>query len=42
MIDKNMEPYYNIILSIFLGILSICVLNSLFDKPRTIVMYKQT
>ena len=38
MIDKNMEPYYDIILSIFIGIIFILVLNSLYDMPRIIVI----
>lgn len=40
MIDKKTEYIYNIILSIFLGIIVACGFNSLFDKPRIIDVYK--
>lgn len=38
MIDKNMEPYYDAILSIFFGIIFILLLHSLYDTPRIIVI----
>lgn len=39
MIDENTEHKYNIILSIFLGILAVFVLSALFDRPRIIDIY---
>lgn len=39
MIDKKTEYIYNIILSIFLGIVLAVAFDSLFDKPRIIDVY---
>jgi hypothetical protein len=39
MIDERTEHIYNIILSIFLGALSICLITVLFDKPRIVDIY---
>lgn len=39
MIDKKTEYIYNIILSIFLGIILALAFDSLFDKPRIIDVY---
>lgn len=39
MIDKKTEYIYNIVLSIFLGIVFAITVNSLFDKPRIIDVY---
>jgi len=36
MIDKKLENYYNIMISIFLGVLIIIITNMLYDRPRTI------
>jgi hypothetical protein len=41
MIDKHTENIYNIILSIFLGIIVAIAFDSLFDKPRIIDVYMQ-
>ena len=38
MIDKNMEPYYDAILSIFLGIICILSSHNLYNSPRIIVI----
>lgn len=37
MIDKNMEPYYDILLSIFMGIFLILLFHNIYDCPRTII-----
>lgn len=39
MIDKKTEYIYNIILSIFLGIILAFAFDSLFDKPRIVDVY---
>jgi hypothetical protein len=39
MIDPTTNYIYNIMLSIFLGIVLALVLNSLFDKPRIVDIY---
>ena len=41
MIDKKMENIYNIILSIFCGIIISIIFNSLFSKPITTTYYKK-
>jgi hypothetical protein len=38
MIDKNLEGYYDIMLSIFIGVVFILVLNSFYDTPRVIII----
>jgi len=38
MIDKTMEPYYDIILSIFIGMICVLILHYLYDMPRIIVV----
>lgn len=38
MIDKRLEPYYDIIFSIFIGIILIIVLYSFYECPRTITI----
>lgn len=38
MIDKNLEPYYDILFSVFMGIVIILILNSLYDAPRTVTL----
>lgn len=38
MIDKNMEPYYDAILSIFVGVISILLLHRMYNMPRIIVI----
>lgn len=39
MIDKKTEYIYNVILSIFLGIILAVAFDSLFDKPRIVDIY---
>jgi hypothetical protein len=38
MINKKIEPYYNIAISIFLGILVVLILHNFYDYPRTIIV----
>ena len=38
MIDKKLEPYYDRLLSIFVGIVSVLVIHILYYSPRTIVV----
>jgi hypothetical protein len=38
MIDKVLEPYYDIILSIFFGIMIILILHNMYDSPRIIII----
>lgn len=38
MIDPQLEPYYDIMIAIFFGIIVVVSLVSLFDFPRTIVV----
>ena len=40
MIDPTIESIYNIILSIFLGIIMVVLIDQLFKKPRIITIYK--
>lgn len=40
MIDPKIENIYNIILSLFLGIVVALVVNELYKKPITIIIYK--
>jgi hypothetical protein len=42
MIDKIMEPYYDVLLSIFLGIFLIIMLNYMYDSPRIIIIEQQS
>lgn len=37
MIDKKLEPYYDILFSLFLGIIIILFLYSFYDSPRTLI-----
>ena len=39
MIDKNIEPYYDIMLNIFLGFFLVVVIYMFYDLPRTVVVY---
>lgn len=39
-ISKN-DNLYNIILSLFLGIMSVIVINQLFTQPRNCIIYKK-
>ncbi len=39
MIDSKTEYIYNIILSVFLGIMMVLAINSLFMFPRTVEVY---
>lgn len=39
MIDSKMEPYYDIIINIFIGIVIIIFLHTLFNLPRIIIVY---
>lgn len=41
MIDPYIENIYDIILSIFLGIILILFFNKMFDSPRIITIYKK-
>lgn len=38
MIDKKLEPWYDIMFSIFLGFIAILLLHNMYDLPRTIVV----
>ena len=38
MIDKKMEPYYDILISIFFGVCLIIALYSMYDSPRISVI----
>ena len=42
MIDKIMEPYYDILISIFLGMFLIIMINYMYDSPRIIIIEEQT
>jgi len=42
MIEKNTEKIYDIILSIFIGIILALMIDKLFQKPRTVTIYKNT
>ena len=39
MIEKNLEEFYNMIISIIFGILVIYLIDMLFEKPRIINIY---
>lgn len=38
MIDKNLEPYYDILFSVFIGVVIILLLHNLYDSPRIVVV----
>tara|TARA_B110000908_G_C9991629_1_gene330040 strand:+ start:285 stop:446 length:162 start_codon:yes stop_codon:yes gene_type:complete len=38
MIDKNLEKYYDKILSIFIGVITVLIIHNLYDYPRTIII----
>lgn len=38
MIDKDLEPYYDRLLSIFIGIVLVIIIHYFYDTPRTIVI----
>ena len=38
MIDQELKPYYDILLSIFLGIIIVLLLHYSYDYPRTIII----
>lgn len=38
MIDPDTEHIYDIILSIFLGIMIVLIMNSLYDEQRSIIV----
>jgi hypothetical protein len=38
MIDKKFEPYYDILLSVFLGVIIIIILHNMYESPRIIVI----
>ena len=40
MIDPSLEKIYDIILSIFLGIVLVIMFDQLFDKPRIVNIFK--
>jgi hypothetical protein len=39
MIEKHLEEMYNIIISILIGIISVCLIDMLFERPRIINIY---
>ena len=39
MIDKRIEPYYDIMISIFLGVVLVLTINTLYESPRTIIVF---
>jgi len=41
MIDKKLESYYNVLLSIFFGIILIFFLHNLYEMPRSIVITRE-
>jgi hypothetical protein len=38
MINKNLEVYYDRILSVFIGIVLVLIIHNLYNSPRTIVI----
>lgn len=38
MIDKKLEPYYDALFSIFLGVIIVLFLHNMYDSPRSIVL----
>lgn len=42
MIDKKMEPYYDIMISIFIGIILILFLHNMYESPRIIIIEKDS
>ena len=38
MIDQELKPYYDILLSIFLGIMIVLFLHNSYDYPRIIII----
>lgn len=37
MIDKKLGPYYDILFSIFFGIVIILLLHYMYDSPRSVI-----
>ena len=42
MIDKRIEPYYDMMISIFLGVILVLAINMLYDSPRSVVVFSDT
>lgn len=42
MIDKKMEPYYDIMMSIFLGFIIVYLINKLYNCPRIVTYVEDT
>jgi hypothetical protein len=38
MIDKKLEPYYDILFSIFIGIIIILLIHNIYDSPRSVII----
>lgn len=38
MIDKKLEPYYDKLLSIFIGVVIVLIIHNLYDSPRNIIV----
>ena len=39
--DIRLEPYYDIFLSIFLGIIVIISIHNMYDSPRSVIVEKR-
>lgn len=37
MIDKKLEPYYDILFNLFLGIVIILLIYNFYESPRTLI-----
>jgi hypothetical protein len=38
MIDNTLKPYYDKILSVFIGVVLVLIVHNLYDYPRTIMI----
>lgn len=38
MIDKNLEPYYDILISIFLGVMVMLIMYNMYECPRIVII----
>jgi p-aminobenzoyl-glutamate transporter AbgT len=42
MIDKKMEPYYDILLSIFVAMMIILFLHNMYESPRILIIEQES
>jgi hypothetical protein len=38
MIDRRIEPYYDVMLSMFLGVILVLIINMMYDSHQSVVI----